>query len=222
MKMLLAIAAGALAATAAGASPPSAADPEVSAFACQLGGDCGGADASASDTPSAAPAAGVPRAAAVRGFTFRRTAPTGNASAPATAATASAGVSARASTMAAAPVASAIMARGSADLRLSFPSGSSALDDADRARLAKLAAALSLPRLAGRRLRIEGHTDSKGSSAANLDLSRRRAQAVADCLGSNGVGTDRLEVVGYGSAKPLAGHVSNDGANRRVMAVMLD
>ncbi len=213
MKMLVAIAAGALAAAAAGAAPPDAADPDVSAFACQLGGDCG----TAADTPADAPPStpGTPRAAAVRGFTFRRAAPAADAAATATPAR-------PASAAAAAPAASAMMARGSADLRLSFASGSSVLDEADRARLAKLAAALSLPRLAGRHLRIEGHTDSKGSANANLDLSRRRAQAVADCLGANGVGADRLQVVGYGSAKPLPGHVPGDGANRRVMAVMLD
>ncbi len=42
------------------------------------------------------------------------------------------------------------------------------------------------------RVEIGGHTDSSGSDAYNLDLSRRRAAAVRDYLVSKGVAGDRL------------------------------
>jgi outer membrane protein OmpA-like peptidoglycan-associated protein len=55
----------------------------------------------------------------------------------------------------------------------------------------------------------------------NRDLSRRRAQSVADYLVSSGIPAGRLEVVGYGSSQPLAGLPAVSPENRRVMAVVL-
>ncbi len=49
-------------------------------------------------------------------------------------------------------------------------------------------------------IRIEGYTDSVGDRQANLDLSRERAQAVADVLADLGVDPARMQVVGYGEA----------------------
>ena len=72
-----------------------------------------------------------------------------------------------------------------------------------------------------RRFQIEGHTDSVGARSANLDLSRRRAQAVADYLARAGVERSRLEVKGQGSADPLPGRRVNDPANRRVEAELI-
>ncbi|MEX5433615.1 OmpA family protein, partial [Klebsiella michiganensis] len=51
-------------------------------------------------------------------------------------------------------------------------------------------------------IRIEGYTDSVGDRQANLDLSRERAQAVADVLADLGVDPARMQVVGYGEAFP--------------------
>lgn len=52
------------------------------------------------------------------------------------------------------------------------------------------------------RLRVVGHTDSDGGAAKNLDLSRRRAEAVVDHLVEiGGVDPDRLEAEGRGEAE---------------------
>ncbi|MED5371730.1 MAG: OmpA family protein [Myxococcota bacterium] len=53
------------------------------------------------------------------------------------------------------------------------------------------------------KIRIEGHTDSRGAADYNKDLSQRRAEAVQDYLVSKGVEAGRLEAVGYGEEKPL-------------------
>ena len=53
------------------------------------------------------------------------------------------------------------------------------------------------------RLRIEGHTDSRGEAAYNLQLSKDRAAAVKAYLQGKGVAPDRLESEGYGETKPL-------------------
>ncbi len=53
------------------------------------------------------------------------------------------------------------------------------------------------------RLRVEGHTDSRGAAAANLELSKRRAAAVRDWLVAHGVAAERLVSEGYGETKPV-------------------
>ena len=83
------------------------------------------------------------------------------------------------------------------------------------------AEALARPQLASVRVRIEGHTDSSGSRALNLDLSKRRAEAVADFLVSLGISRDRLEVEGYGYDRPLPGLPASADENRRVEAVRI-
>ena len=72
-------------------------------------------------------------------------------------------------------------------------------------------------------LRIEGHTDSSGSSDHNLILSERRAESVREYLIQKGVGFDRLEAEGFGDAKPIATNDTNSGraTNRRVEFVIV-
>ena len=67
-------------------------------------------------------------------------------------------------------------------------------------------------------IRVEGHTDSLGSEEYNMDLSRRRAQAVQDLLVQRGVGQHRIEIIGYGESSPVAANDSDSGRqlNRRV------
>lgn len=68
------------------------------------------------------------------------------------------------------------------------------------------------------KIRIEGHTDSRGSNSANQTLSQNRANAVRDYLVSKGVSVTRLESIGYGETKPLI-KAENEAAwskNRRV------
>jgi len=56
-------------------------------------------------------------------------------------------------------------------------------------------------------LRVEGHTDERGSAEYNLSLGQRRAQAVADALRVYGVAAGRVEAVSYGKERPrAAGH----------------
>jgi outer membrane protein OmpA-like peptidoglycan-associated protein len=47
-------------------------------------------------------------------------------------------------------------------------------------------------------LRIEGHTDSRGSDSRNRELSQRRAEAVRDWLIEHGIAAERLEALGRG------------------------
>ncbi len=65
---------------------------------------------------------------------------------------------------------------------------------------------------------IYGHTDSTGSDAINEPLSRNRAGAVADYLGSHGVTAARIGTQGFGARQPVASNDTAEGrqANRRV------
>ena len=65
---------------------------------------------------------------------------------------------------------------------------------------------------------VMGHTDSTGSEQYNLDLSRRRADSVANYLVSRGVSRARLESIGYGEQYPVADNSTPEGRaqNRRV------
>lgn len=65
---------------------------------------------------------------------------------------------------------------------------------------------------------VMGHTDSTGSEQYNLDLSRRRAESVANYLTSRGVSRARIETIGYGEQYPVADNSTPEGRaqNRRV------
>ncbi len=68
-------------------------------------------------------------------------------------------------------------------------------------------------------LRIEGHTDNVGGAAYNLDLSKRRAQAVRTALTAElKLPPARLQASGLGAGKPVASNATLEGraANRRV------
>ncbi len=67
-------------------------------------------------------------------------------------------------------------------------------------------------------IEVAGHTDSTGSDSYNMQLSQRRAQAVASYLASQGVKQERLITVGAGEAYPIASNDTEQGraANRRV------
>ncbi|MEN0061910.1 MAG: OmpA family protein [Myxococcota bacterium] len=54
-----------------------------------------------------------------------------------------------------------------------------------------------------RKLRIEGHTDQRGSATYNLELSKRRAASVVRYFIAQGVEPERLESQGYGESKLL-------------------
>jgi outer membrane protein OmpA-like peptidoglycan-associated protein len=75
-----------------------------------------------------------------------------------------------------------------------------------------------------KKIRVEGHTDSRGDSEANLLLSAQRAQAVLDALVSLGVASDRITASGMGEDFPIASNEDEDGRaqNRRVDVILLD
>lgn len=68
------------------------------------------------------------------------------------------------------------------------------------------------------RLRIEGHTDAEGADAANLKLSKERAQSVRVYLESQGIDRGRLTSTGLGETKPIDTNRTPAGRakNRRV------
>lgn len=67
-------------------------------------------------------------------------------------------------------------------------------------------------------LKLAGHTDNVGSDAANLSLSKDRAEAVKAYLVSQGANASRIEATGYGESQPIASNNTASGRqkNRRV------
>lgn len=73
-------------------------------------------------------------------------------------------------------------------------------------------------------IRIEGHTDSTGSTETNLRLSQQRADAVLTALVNLGVDASRITSVGMGEDFPIASNDTEEGRsrNRRVDVILLD
>jgi outer membrane protein OmpA-like peptidoglycan-associated protein len=73
-------------------------------------------------------------------------------------------------------------------------------------------------------VRVEGYTDSSGDKLENLELSRARAQTVADVLIDLGVDGKRIKVQGHGEGFPVTENASARGRaqNRRVEVVFSD
>ena len=67
-------------------------------------------------------------------------------------------------------------------------------------------------------IRVEGHTDSSGNDATNLELSRRRAESVRRWLIEHGIPERQLTAVGLGETRPFETNDTELGraANRRV------
>ena len=72
-------------------------------------------------------------------------------------------------------------------------------------------------------IEVAGHTDSKGSDAYNMRLSKQRAEAVRNFLISRGVAAERLTAKGYGESQPVADNATEEGRfkNRRVELIPL-
>ena len=73
-------------------------------------------------------------------------------------------------------------------------------------------------------IRIEGHTDSRGSERYNLRLSSGRAAAVKTYLLGRGIAASRMDSQGYGESVPIADNRTRAGRteNRRVEFVITD
>ncbi len=101
--------------------------------------------------------------------------------------------------------------------KVHFATGKAELTEDGRQLLDQVAAVLNEhPEIA--LVRIEGHTDNRGSKSFNMRLSQNRADSVRDYLISQGVDADRLIAKGYGPTRPLVPNFSrrNRRRNRRV------
>jgi outer membrane protein OmpA-like peptidoglycan-associated protein len=101
-----------------------------------------------------------------------------------------------------------------------FASGKSDLLAGAQAKLDPVAEALSHED--DHKIIIEGHTDSQGSDASNMELSQRRAQTVRDYFSSRGVPADHITATGVGESRPIADNATAEGRanNRRVEIVI--
>jgi OmpA-OmpF porin, OOP family len=74
----------------------------------------------------------------------------------------------------------------------------------------------------GRSVVVEGHTDSTGSDSYNMELSRRRADAVRTALIERGVNGDQIQSTGKGEGVPVASNDNVGGRqqNRRVEIII--
>ena len=96
-----------------------------------------------------------------------------------------------------------------------------AFDSADilpRARAQLDAVAEGIKLLPGsNRVLIEGHTDALGTHQYNLQLSRKRAEAVKRYLVTeHGLDAQRLKTIGFGEVRPVDGEDASKPENRRV------
>ena len=71
-------------------------------------------------------------------------------------------------------------------------------------------------------IEIHGHTDSRGGSDYNQNLSENRTKSVYEYLVEQGIDADRMKYIGYGEEKPIADNKYADGRqlNRRVEFVV--
>jgi outer membrane protein OmpA-like peptidoglycan-associated protein len=103
-----------------------------------------------------------------------------------------------------------------------FSSGSAQLQPGAERALGEVAGLLN--DFPGRRVAVEGHTDSVGGEAYNRDLSQRRADSVTRFLTARGVDPSRVESRGLGEGMPVASNDAESGrqANRRVEIVLAE
>ncbi len=90
----------------------------------------------------------------------------------------------------------------------------------DKDELDRLAAVMMNPKLQFVAGEIDGYTDNVGEAAYNENLSKQRADAVANYLKSKGVVLgDRFTTKGFGAADPVGDNTTEEGraANRRVV-----
>lgn len=107
-------------------------------------------------------------------------------------------------------------------IKITFSSGilfdvdKASLKDQYKGELAQLATILN--KYEDTNILLAGHTDSTGSDEYNLDLSRNRAQSVANYLTTQNVNPARFTTQGYGESDPIASNDTPEGRsqNRRV------
>jgi len=107
--------------------------------------------------------------------------------------------------------------------KILFEVGSASIDQASMGLIQELANNI-VAHEGIRRLEIQGHTDSTGSSADNKNLSQARVESVREELIRRGVSSDILEAVGYGEDVSIATNDTEAGRakNRRVQFLILE
>lgn len=113
-----------------------------------------------------------------------------------------------------------------------FPVGSDVMDDAGKAAIDRLAAAVvelekEIPPEIGWTLRIDGHTDQRpvaGKFKSNWELSAARAITVVRRLVENGVSPKHLVAAGFGEFQPLEDGTTEEvhARNRRIEIRLTD
>jgi outer membrane protein OmpA-like peptidoglycan-associated protein len=92
----------------------------------------------------------------------------------------------------------------------------------DKGQTALLEVVRALEQNPGAIVDLEGYTDNAGDSGYNVQLSQRRADAVRRFLVDKGVALHRIQSLGLGDARPVAGNNNRQGReqNRRVAVKM--
>ena len=106
---------------------------------------------------------------------------------------------------------------------IQFLPDDTALTEPERTKIMRIA--MILNRYPGLKILVEGHTALAGTAAGRLEVSARRAQAVADFLVFLGSRKpEEIRVRGYGAERPLGDNGTAEGQalNRRVEITVLD
>lgn len=115
----------------------------------------------------------------------------------------------------------AILEKGRVTLNIQFDTNMAVVKDQYYGELAGLADVMR--RYPDLKVMIEGHTDSVGDDAHNMELSQRRADSVKNFLTARfGIDASRLDARGYGETRPVADNSTDEGRqwNRRVEAAV--
>lgn len=97
-----------------------------------------------------------------------------------------------------------------------FASGATNLARSHHTLLNKVVEAIAL--FPGATIRVDGHTDSDGGEKLNLELSEKRAEAVAEYLAEKMPKSGEIQFTGFGESKSIADNNSREGKarNRRI------
>ncbi|MFT5701533.1 MAG: outer membrane protein OmpA-like peptidoglycan-associated protein [Desulforhopalus sp.] len=111
---------------------------------------------------------------------------------------------------------------------LLFDFDSDRLKSAAKEKMYQIAEIVNEPKVESRMIAVEGHADSIGSDAYNMDLSKRRSESVSRALVFSGVRKGRLATRGFGDRNPIAPNKKPEGSdnpegrtlNRRVELII--
>jgi peptidoglycan-associated lipoprotein len=106
---------------------------------------------------------------------------------------------------------------------VNFAFDDASVREADKAALDRFAGVVN-KYYSGSLITVEGFADPAGGTRYNMDLSKRRADAVASYLGEKGLNSANVRTVGYGKARLVNNKAKKDDpgaeANRRVVFVV--